>query len=94
VDGIDVVMIGANDLCLDMGIPGDVMNDRVIAAFERVAAACKSNDRYSGLGGIRRPEDLARYFAMGYQFILAANDVTMLIAAGQSRTHELRSLIG
>ncbi|WP_011580397.1 MULTISPECIES: HpcH/HpaI aldolase family protein [Chelativorans] len=93
VDGIDVVMIGANDLCLDMGIAGDVMNERVIKAFERVAAACRKHGRYAGLGGVRRPEDLKVYFDMGYRFILAANDVTMLVDAGQRRTASLRSLI-
>lgn len=93
VDGIDVVMIGANDLCLDMGIAGEVMHDRVQAAFARVAAACGSHGRNCGLGGVRRPEDLAVYFAMGYRFILAANDVTMLVAAGQARTAALRALL-
>ena len=93
VEGIDVLMIGANDLCLDMGIAGDVMNERVVAAFERVATACRATGRFTGLGGVRRPEELSRYFEMGYRFILAANDVTMLIAAGQSRTRELRRLI-
>lgn len=93
VDGIDVVMIGANDLCLDFGIPGDVMNPRVLAAFERVAAACKAKGRHTGLGGVRKQEDLGRYFAMGYRFILAANDVTMLVNAGQARTKALRGLL-
>lgn len=93
VDGIDVVMIGGNDLCLDMGIPGDVMNPRVVKAFERVAAACKKHGRHAGLGGVRKPEDLKVYFDMGYRFILAANDVTLLVDAGQKRTEALRALI-
>lgn len=93
VDGIDVIMIGANDLCFDMGIPGDVMNERVVKAFERVAAACKKHGRHAGLGGVRTAEELKVYFDMGYRFILAANDVTMLVDAGQRRTQALRKLI-
>jgi 4-hydroxy-2-oxoheptanedioate aldolase len=93
VEGIDVVMIGGNDLCLDMGIPGDVMNPRVVAAFERVAKACRSNNRHLGLGGVRTSEDLKVYFDMGYRFILAANDVTMLVDAGRRRTGALRELV-
>ena len=93
IDGIDVIMIGGNDLCFDMGIPGDVMNPRVVKAFERVAAACKKHGRSAGLGGIRKPEDLKVYFDMGYRFILAANDVTLLVDAGQQRTSALRKLI-
>lgn len=93
VDGIDVIMIGGNDLCFDMGMPGDVMNPKVIRAFERVAAACKAHGRHAGLGGIRKPEQLKVYFDMGYRFILAANDVTLLVDAGQKRTAALRDLI-
>lgn len=93
IDGIDVVMIGANDLCFDMGIPGDVMNPKVVKAFERVAAACKKHGRHAGLGGVRKPEDLKVYFDMGYRFILAGNDVTLLVNAGRSRTAALRDLI-
>lgn len=93
VDGIDVIMIGGNDLCFDMGMPGDVMNPKVVKAFERVAAACKAHGRHAGLGGIRKPEQLKVYFDMGYRFILAANDVTLLVDAGQKRTAALRALI-
>ena len=93
IDGIDVILVGANDLCLDMGIPGEVMHERVVAALERVAKACSQTGRHAGVGGIRTPEDLARCIAMGYRFILAANDVTLLVAAGQARTETLRKLL-
>jgi 2-keto-3-deoxy-L-rhamnonate aldolase RhmA len=93
VEGIDVIMIGGNDLCLDMGIPGQVMDPRVVAAFERVAKACKANGRHAGLGGVRSAEDLKVYFDMGYRFILAANDVTLLTEAGKARSDALRALI-
>ena len=93
VDGIDVLMIGGNDLCFDMGIPGEVLNPRVIAAFERVAAACRTHGRHPGLGGVRTEEELKVYFDKGYRFILAANDVTMLVNAGKARTSGLRALI-
>jgi 2-keto-3-deoxy-L-rhamnonate aldolase RhmA len=93
VEGIDVVMIGANDLCFDLGIPGEVMNDRVVKMFARVAAACKQAGRHAGLGGVRKPEELKVYFDMGFRFILAANDVTLMIDAGKKRTQALRELI-
>ena len=48
VEGIDVIMIGGNDLCFDMGIPGDVINPRVVKAFQRVADACKKHGRFLG----------------------------------------------
>lgn len=93
VDGIDVIVIGANDLCLDMGIPGQVRRPEVAAAFERVAAACKAHGRHAGLGGVRTTEDLKPYLDMGFRFILAANDVTLLVDAGRQRTAALRALV-
>jgi 2-keto-3-deoxy-L-rhamnonate aldolase RhmA len=93
VEGIDIVMIGGNDLCFDMGIPGQVMDPRVVSAFERVASACKANGKHAGLGGVRTPDDLKVYFDMGYRFILAANDVTLLVDAGKARTEKLRALV-
>jgi hypothetical protein len=30
---------------------------------------------------------------MGYRFILAANDVTLLVDAGKARTEKLRALV-
>lgn len=93
VEGIDVVMIGANDLCLDLGIPGKVMDPSVVECFETVAAACRRHGRHAGLGGIRTPDELKVYFDMGYRFILAANDVTLLVDAGRRRTDALRELV-
>jgi 2-keto-3-deoxy-L-rhamnonate aldolase RhmA len=93
VEGIDVVMIGANDLSLDLGVPGEVMAPPVVAAFERVARACKALGRHAGLGGIRTAEDLKVYFDMGYRFIFAANEVTLLVNAGKARTESLRRLV-
>jgi len=93
VKGIDVIMIGGNDLCLDLGIPGEVTHPRVQEAFARVARACSSCGRHAGLGGVRTSEDLKLYFDMGYRFILAANDVTLLTDAGRRRSEALRALV-
>ena len=33
VDGVDVILIGTNDLCMEMGIPGDYSNPKVKDAY-------------------------------------------------------------
>jgi len=43
VDGIDVLLIGSGDLTTDLGIPGQVDHPRLRAAYERVAAACRTH---------------------------------------------------
>ena len=35
VPGVDVLLIGSNDLCAEMGIPGDFGNERVAEAYRR-----------------------------------------------------------
>ena len=42
VPGVDVLLIGTNDLCAEMGIPGDFGNDRVADAYRTMIAAAAS----------------------------------------------------
>jgi 2-keto-3-deoxy-L-rhamnonate aldolase RhmA len=90
VDGIDVVMIGANDLTLDYGVPGDLDNPEIVTAFARVAEACRKHGRYPGFGGVRRTERAALFMSMGFRFLFAADDLRLLISAGSARVKELR----
>lgn len=94
VDGIDVVMVGGNDLSADLGVPGQVAHPDVREAFRRVALACRRHGRHVGLGGVRKEEELKPLFDQGYRFILAANDVAMLVEAGARRSATLRALAG
>ena len=41
VPGVDVLLIGTNDLCAEMGIHGDFGNDKVADAYQAMIAACK-----------------------------------------------------
>ena len=36
VEGVDVILIGTNDLCMEMGIPGDYNNPKVKEAYRKV----------------------------------------------------------
>jgi 2-keto-3-deoxy-L-rhamnonate aldolase RhmA len=90
VPGIDVLLVGTNDLCLDMGIPGQVGDDRVGAAFERIIAACRSGGKHAGFGGVGDPALMQRYIAMGMRMVLAGSDLTLLMAAARERIALLR----
>ena len=48
VPGFDVLLVGANDLCIEMGIPGQLDHPRMVAAFERIVAACRAHGKYAG----------------------------------------------
>src|SRR5204862_2706323 len=52
VPGVDVLLIGSNDLCAEMGVPGDFANDRVAEAYGSMIAACRQHDKFPGMAGI------------------------------------------
>ena len=48
--GIDVLLIGSNDLCTAMGIPGELKNPKLRAAYKSTAKACKAHGKILGIG--------------------------------------------
>ena len=91
VPGIDVLLMGTNDLCMEMGIPGQLDNERLVAAIQAVVDACKRHGKWAGLGGIYGKELLKRYIDMGMQMILAGNDLPLLVAAATEHANFVRS---
>ncbi len=93
LDGIDMLLIGSNDLCTEMGIPGQLDHPRLREAYEVTAGACRKHGRVLGVGGIRGDApilpDLVR---MGARFVIAGSDVTLLLAAARSEVGALRAL--
>lgn len=85
VPGIDAILVGTNDLCLEMGIPGQFDDPRVAEAYRKVIAACRRHGKYPGMGGMYSPELLERHIAMGVQLVLAGSDFSLLMQAGQQR---------
>jgi 2-keto-3-deoxy-L-rhamnonate aldolase RhmA len=92
IPGIDVLLIGTNDLTMEMGIPGQLDHPRVIEAYEAVIAACKANGKVAGLGGVYHPPLMARYIAMGFRLVLAGNDLSLLLAAARERAAAVRAM--
>jgi 4-hydroxy-2-oxoheptanedioate aldolase len=93
VPGIDVLLIGTNDLALEMGIPGEVGDGRVAAAYERVIAACRKHGKWPGMGGVYVEDLMRRYVGLGMRFVLSGSDVSLLLAASTQRVGFLRGLI-
>src|SRR5262245_64374110 len=45
IEGIDALLIGTNDLSLEMGISGTIGNERIHAAYKTVADACRRHGK-------------------------------------------------
>lgn len=85
VNGIDVLLMGTNDLCLELGIPGKLDDERVVNAVDTVVAACRKHGKWPGLGGVYGRDLMKRYIGRGMRFILAGNDISLLLTAAQEQ---------
>ncbi len=82
VDGIDMVLIGTNDLTADMGIPGQYENPLVEKAFSDTIAACKKTGKHCGVGGLSsRPDLVEKYVKMGARYVSTGTDIAFLLSA-------------
>ena len=94
VPGIDALHLGANDLCLELGIGGQFMHPSVEQAFQAVIAACHKHGKWPAMGGIYTEEGLARHVRMGVRMVLAGNDLNLLMLAGSQRASFVRAAGG
>lgn len=92
VPGIDVLLIGTNDLCAEMGIPGKFGDDQVARAYDAVFSACRNNGKIPGMGGIYDQELSQKYIKLGMRFILAGNDLAFLMAGAKARSAFLKGI--
>jgi 2-keto-3-deoxy-L-rhamnonate aldolase RhmA len=90
VPGIDALLIGTNDLCMEMGIPGQFEDPRIREAYTKVIAACRKHGKFPGMGGMYTPELLERHIGMGVQLILSGSDFSLLMQAGKARAGLVR----
>lgn len=92
VDGIDMLLIGTNDLCAEMGIPGQLDHDDVRAAYQTMADACAKHGKAIGIGGIKEGPMLEAIYAMGGRFIMGRVDGALLSQAAAKEVADYRRL--
>jgi 2-keto-3-deoxy-L-rhamnonate aldolase RhmA len=92
VPGVDVLLIGTNDLTLELGIAGRYDDPRVLQAYDTVIAACARHGKYPGMGGIYDHPTMEKYIRKGARFVLGGSDISFLMAGGQARVDFLRGI--
>lgn len=91
VKGVDAVLIGTNDLCFEMGIPGKFDDPKVEEAYQAVIRACKKHGKFAGMGGLYTQPYLEKYVGMGVQLILSGSDFMLLMRAGKEQAGMIRA---
>jgi len=89
--GIDALLIGTNDLCMEMGIPGKFDDPKVTDAYAKVIAACRKHGKHAGMGGLYSAEYFERYIGMGVQLVLSGSDFSLLMKAASAQASLVRS---
>lgn len=93
VDGIDTLHIGASDLSTEMGLPGSYRHDRMVAAFETVAAAAKKHGKSMGVGGVREDAEFQSFLLkLGVRYLTSGSDTLYILSAGRADVKKIRAL--
>ena len=93
VPGIDSLLVGTNDLAMELGIPGNFGDERIVAAYQAVVDACKKHGKHAGVGGIADQALLRRYIDMGVRLVLPGSDLSFMQSAAAATAATMRSFL-
>ena len=90
VEGIDVAMMGTQDLSLDMGFAGRGQCPEMRAAVQKVVDACRKNGKASGnhIPGI---DDLRYWIGQGMRMITYSYETNLIIEKGREALKALKA---
>jgi 2-keto-3-deoxy-L-rhamnonate aldolase RhmA len=92
VPGIDVAVVGNDDLSLGMGLPGRLDSPEYHAAVERVIQACERHGVLPGIAG-GDPATVSHWIQRGMRAIWYASDICLMWAAAQKQLSDLRDVL-
>src|SRR5690348_327436 len=94
VDGVDMVLIGTNDLLADWGLPGQYDHPKVCEAYTKTIAACRRHGKHAAVGGFAsRPDLAAEYVRMGARYVSTGTDLGFLLAACTAKAKEVHAMV-
>jgi 2-keto-3-deoxy-L-rhamnonate aldolase RhmA len=91
VDGVDMLVFGANDFSAELGLPGQYSDPRVTEAIAALGAAAKRHGKPLMAGGIPDPKLFGRLAPLGVcPLRLTGTDTDMLYAGAVARAERFR----
>jgi 2-keto-3-deoxy-L-rhamnonate aldolase RhmA len=93
VEGIDMVLIGLNDLLADWGLPGQYDHPRVREVYGKTIALCRKHGKHCGVGGLStRPDLVAEFVKMGARYVSTGTDLAFLLSACTARAKQVHDI--
>ncbi|KAK7403506.1 hypothetical protein QQX98_010736 [Neonectria punicea] len=85
VEGVDVLLIGPNDLSLDIGVGGDFASQAYRSSVEKVSEACRKHKKVFGVAGVYDNPEIHDWFIniLGARFLLVQQDLSLIAGAGR-----------
>jgi 2-dehydro-3-deoxyglucarate aldolase/4-hydroxy-2-oxoheptanedioate aldolase len=77
IPGIDLALVGHQDLSQSFGVPGEFSHPKVREATARISALCKERG-IATAGAINRPENAEAVIRSGAQFLLYGTDLLLM----------------
>lgn len=90
VEGVDMALVGPNDLSQSLGIMGQYQNPTFLSAMDHVIATAKANNKFSGVHFTASPNDIVPYMEKGMSMNLWSNDIIMMMNYAKEGFRTLR----
>jgi 2-keto-3-deoxy-L-rhamnonate aldolase RhmA len=92
-DDIDGVMVGPYDISGSLGVPGQLTHPKVIAASEKVIAACQNHGKSCGtqIPDVNQ-ENVQQLFDLGYTYAILSSDLFVLWKWAENMQALIRSM--
>ena len=88
-DAVDGIIIGSMDLSLDMGIPGQFQNERILELFENTRSICLQRGIQYGIH-VKSVDDIPDAISHGVSWVTVSSEMDLLsegwTKAGQSNS--------
>lgn len=94
VDGVEVLLVGSNDLGQELGCLGQWEGDVFLGALRKVGEACRRHGKVFAVAGLYHRPDLMEGVVndMGARWVLGGLDAGLLVAAAKQNCEGLAKL--
>ena len=95
VEGVDLLLIGTNDLCASLGIPGQLDHDKVRSAYAKAMEACRKHGKHLGIGGLSAyPRLVGDFVKLGARYVSTGTDLSFLLGTATAKAKQVREFEG